>query len=617
MNMEEFRQLEGNMTEARLSRDELVLRLQMNAKKSSELMIENNNFIENHIRPLFANHETLSEGTAQELFEFSQKLYSFSSQLDMGLALEIHIGLLKWARACGDELNIIRGCYHAGFIYQQINSRMINQCRDYSFFQPALDMFEEGAGYRHKYFDIKSKEARMHINRCMGNVYVILGSRRHEYYEDASRDFFEKVDDTIKFWNDAAVRELDPDFKWQGFISNAHQNIIAFDDILRKQPLDNFDENLAKRVCESFDFLASEDSSIDINRFWPHTRTEYAQLITSFYKGKTDYDGVLNGLRRMFAQTRDDDYTGEGLYGMSYIALMLMQRLQESELAGCSKKEIDDIVSRITRYCQNAPNGADRRSMNEFVAIYSKSVRRNVFNFDEYLDLLLKFTSFSHFATYVHSLQVRNLVLILAEYFMCKNPEAFVGFYGTKNADEVIALKSEIIHIAGKAALCHDVGKVSFFNTISLCSRRLYDFEYEDIKAHTVVNGFFETDDERVKCVASAAIGHHKWYDGKGGYPAEFDANACGNKFILDMISAADSIDAATDFVGRSYASGVSLEQVINEINDQAGTRYSPIVAEALRDEALVSKIRECITEGRENVYYEVYLAIAGRGAVA
>lgn len=102
-------------------------------------------------------------------------------------------------------------------------------------------------------------------------------------------------------------------------------------------------------------------------------------------------------------------------------------------------------------------------------------------------------------------------------------------------------------------------------------------------------------------------LGHHKFYNGKGGYPADFDNTASCNRFISDLITVCDCIDAATDTFGRNYASAKDFATVRDEIIRDAGTRYNPDIAEILKDDILAGRLSELTRDGRESVYFEVY----------
>jgi len=215
----------------------------------------------------------------------------------------------------------------------------------------------------------------------------------------------------------------------------------------------------------------------------------------------------------------------------------------------------------------------------------------------------------------VHSVQVMNITEIFTNYFLREKPEVFISMLGTENADVVQKSKSKIIGMVRKAGLCHDIGKATYMNTVALCSRRLYDIEYSIIKQHVNAGGIIGAANENIECAKDVIMGHHKWYDGSSGYPMDFNNRESKYAFVIDMVSVADSIDAATDVVGRSYAHGRTLEQVVEEIKQQSGVRYSPIIAEALGDESLFKEVSACIYAGRENVYYDAYVDIVSRNS--
>lgn len=105
----------------------------------------------------------------------------------------------------------------------------------------------------------------------------------------------------------------------------------------------------------------------------------------------------------------------------------------------------------------------------------------------------------------------------------------------------------------------------------------------------------------------TAALYHHRFYDGNGGYPN--DLPPCDTRFkpIVDIISVADSLDAATDYIGRSYMNAKKVEDVVLEIKAGSGKRYSPYIAELLGDADFIKKISELLIYERRKIYIEVY----------
>jgi len=611
-NISEFRRMESEVLLSKFDKAGLLLYLRQRAAGNAKIMIENNAIIGNQLRPML---ESLCDAkVADDLFALSQKLYTFNANLDNGLALEVHKGIIAWARACGDTDRLIRSLYSIGFIYQQILSLMVARKNYKFFYQEALEAFEEAASYKEHYFEIENRDTRMYINRCLGNIYVVRNSSRNVEGEGAADQFFSSIDQAIAFWSDARVRSHDPDFPWTAFLGNAHQNICIWEQVLRDQPLDSQSPELVRRVCESFAFLEENSEAININQFWTKARTENSRRFNKYFRKIISHHELIEELRDAFWAAKDDDYSAHGLFEMINVAFQLIDQLEMS--TNCSKDEIGAILARVVRYFRNVPSGISRHDTTFSWALASCAKHAGrLLDIDEYLGLLLRFTSYSHLPTYVHTVMVRDLAVILAEYFMQHSPELYIGMCETTDVEDVMSRREEILELISTAALCHDVGKVIYLDTISLHSRRLYDFEFDIIKEHARVDTLLllQANNDAMVCITDVIMGHHRWFDGSSGYKHQFCNTKSKYRFVIDLVSVSDSIDAATDTVGRSYSFGLTLEQIIEEIKKDAGTRYSSIIADALSDETLVAQMRQCIEQGREDAYYEAYLDIIGQ----
>ena len=73
----------------------------------------------------------------------------------------------------------------------------------------------------------------------------------------------------------------------------------------------------------------------------------------------------------------------------------------------------------------------------------------------------------------------------------------------------------------------------------------------------------------------------------------------------MDILTVADSIDAATDYLGRCYAPKKELSVIVEELKSESGTRYAPLVVQQLEKQKIYDKIKELVNEGREKLYFE------------
>ena len=103
-------------------------------------------------------------------------------------------------------------------------------------------------------------------------------------------------------------------------------------------------------------------------------------------------------------------------------------------------------------------------------------------------------------------------------------------------------------------------------------------------------------------------LGHHKTYDGKGGYPECFDNTRSPKRFLIDLITIADCTDAATDILGRNYTSGKDFYKLLEELKKGAGSRYNPDIVKVMAESArLQQNLANLTSAGRYGVYYEAY----------
>jgi HD-GYP domain-containing protein (c-di-GMP phosphodiesterase class II) len=170
---------------------------------------------------------------------------------------------------------------------------------------------------------------------------------------------------------------------------------------------------------------------------------------------------------------------------------------------------------------------------------------------------------------------------------------------------------ADILDYIGCAAMLHDLGKCLTVGVINCQGRRLTEDEFECIKLHPKRALVFLKDDSDFNPYIDIMIGHHKFYDGSGGYPIDFDNTKSKYRIAIDIISIADSIDAATDILGRNYTMGKDFNTLLMELKESMGKRYNPdIVSLILEDDELKDRLTYLVTEGREKVYFMAYKEI-------
>lgn len=227
------------------------------------------------------------------------------------------------------------------------------------------------------------------------------------------------------------------------------------------------------------------------------------------------------------------------------------------------------------------------------------------------LQTLLKLTMFRQVQTAMHSIMVGRLALELLDRLIDRHPELLSGQLGTTSPEEVVRHRKEFRRYLYSGALLHDIGKVLCSSVINAQSHRLGELEFQVLTFHPVTGGEML---ENLPCLSvfrDIALGHHKSYDGTRGYPQEFDNTASPQKIFIDIITICDSLDAATDHLGRNYATAKTFDTVLEELKAGRQTRYSGDLVDLLDgDKDLCAQVRSILEEGRRDVYYDVHKMI-------
>lgn len=227
---------------------------------------------------------------------------------------------------------------------------------------------------------------------------------------------------------------------------------------------------------------------------------------------------------------------------------------------------------------------------------------------EEKIDYIFRLVVARHCTTFLHSLMVSAFAEAILTAIIDEQPSLMVGYHGTVSAEDVQAHKAEILQFAHDAALLHDVGKNSMLAIIETQHRPLTDEEFGIIRSHPTRGAQYLNIDEDLARYVDIARGHHKFYNGQGGYPSDFDNTASPERFMIDVTTLCDCLDAATDQYGRNYHQAKTTDEVLAEFERDAGVRYNPdLVRFIVGNAPLRDKLREISGPRRLTIYYETY----------
>ena len=575
----------------------LLEAIQGNAVRCFDLMKENNALLGELVYTRDA--KTLSDDDIAELEEAADRLFNYANSEDGGVAYKIHELLLKAARFRDDVPMIIRELYYNGITLHYINVR--DEDHDVNLLWPRIHaFFLEGARYIARYEEL-DKETRQYVIRCVGNIRLAVSRRTKEN----CRRYQELFETALRIIESPYYQEMDPDIPWQRYIYAMHMDQMTELAYLRE----NDDPIVAERVLRSATYVYEhQNANRGEESRLQNWRVSYFYHAALYHAGKGTARAVVEDLLEIIDQTGERDYSPDGINRNLTGAAYLFN--YEAFLSAQDRAELAD---RIAQERAAAHRYLDEMPSNEYPRVASVAVRelilvqsdREKSDNRKILESILS----GHRPTYVHSTMVAHLTRVLLRRMIETDPAALIGLLGCKTAAEVQARKPELLQTAYECGLYHDVGKSAVIMYIDTNSRSLLEEEFCCIQSHPVIGNGLLREAGYEEYLAPAALYHHCFYNGQGGYPREVPPCPQNIKGIVDVLTVADALDAATDNIGRCYNRAKPLRTLVGELQAQSGTRYAPDVVALFRDETFCEALAQKLDAERKKVYLQAYHA--------
>ena len=265
----------------------------------------------------------------------------------------------------------------------------------------------------------------------------------------------------------------------------------------------------------------------------------------------------------------------------------------------------EDII-RMFRHRKDQQNSTQYNQTLELVSTNPRLIK--YLNDKDRIGFVMELNVATQVTTYAHSTHVARLAESLMKGIIRHRKQLLVGKLGITSKWQVRLHQSQLIHFITRAALCHDIGKNSIVSVVNNDYRQLSDEERRIIRMHPRMGQKYLKISKELRHYHDTTLGHHKWYNGKGGYPSDFDNTQSPYRFMIDIITLCDCMQAATERVGRNYKQEKSFEKVMEELREGAGTRYNPDLVKLIDDVPELYKELEMIAiYGWPDIYYEIY----------
>ncbi len=187
--------------------------------------------------------------------------------------------------------------------------------------------------------------------------------------------------------------------------------------------------------------------------------------------------------------------------------------------------------------------------------------------------------------------RIDSLCQAFAQVIDAKSPYTFNHSIGVADAAveiaETMALAPGVVALIRRAALLHDIGKLSVSNAILEKPGKLTDQEWKIMKMHPVYSRLILSSISGFEHLAFIAAAHHERLDGKG-YPDGLTETQM--PLPARIIAVADVYQALIE--KRPYRDGLPLDVVFGMMDEDVPSRLDRDCVAALKRRRLASPVR-------------------------
>ena len=600
--LERYKKLDNLTFDGGETRENIIGRLIEISRVKKEIQTEDNDIIREYITKYERDPECMDAGAEKMLQDFTSTLMEKSGAcIDAPIAFRISKLLLQYYQKIEDKERTVEALERCA-VFDIIMKEHLD---DYEGSVYPL-MAEQ---YLDDFDSLSEKSQRAIVNCCF---YSVINRRDMTFGLKKYKEIKEKFEEIR--------RKKGEDFMWNQYIL-CKENTLGFTleacrraeyakkkGIVTQEPLID-QEKEAPYIAElSDDLRAVLESEEKKNAIYDKVVAWLYCIEADYHLGRITLEELLEKLEKYLEPNEEYNameqcsalFTG-GAYYLDYLC-----KCSQYEEKFIFDKSME-VVKRVLGKAKDMERYLGGYQTNYCVLMLVNSASAIV-DFDSFQSTVLSATIYANKALYVHTMMVKEIACAILSYILEHDPQ-YVDGVGGREWEDSPEYREKMMKLMEKCVLFHDIGKYFCLDYVSNSSRNLTDDEFEVIKEHPanfskIYQGKMSSE---VECVHDCALLHHLWYNEKGGYPRE---KHTVNQPFVNIISVADSIDAATDNIGRPYGQGKTLEDLLEEFEGMKDSRYSGYVCDLLHVEEVKTKIERILDERRKEIYCDIYLSL-------
>lgn len=597
-NLKRIAQLADLSGEALQDAEGFLRERQKKREEIRRLQETNTQLLRKFLMPVLDDIISADEAEVEDLAEFAQCLAPGVKQLDLVLNHDIHNALIVYARKWKRRDMLIRELYLCAMaLYYMQNFMSRAGKRVYSW--KISMMFGEAASYLKYYDEIEEPEIRGYIHRSMANL--TLGDGWED--EETGKRKVQAIRRSLQVLTDPVYQKKTPSLPWDVFIYKSHQGRMTAIDYMRRG---YGDQELVREMMESAGYVREKQLQDSIRKGKePDVRWTLEYEAVLYHCGIKTLPELLLELEKSYMARKVGDYSVDGIWQNIYLPGLYAAYLAYEEKYLLKKKEVLCHMYRmVVRYVRNAPNNQlNTNLLHTLIAILS--------SFHEYpdgisqKDFLLNLIACRNPDIYAGLYMTGKVSAILMEEALRQIPGIFVGSLSCKTGEQVRKKGQEFVQYAYESGMLHDIGTLLFADMMALAGRSWLKEERKMYAYHVYAGHRILDHCESTRPYAMTALGHHRHYDQKGGYPKEYLRENNPDQEVTDLVSIAGYIVSQYCGGWGMGSAPCSVGHLIALVEKEAGTRWNPALTGLLT--AARQQLEEFLLDGQKKAYEKAF----------
>jgi len=556
-------------------REQTHRRTRMKALKKENVALLND-----HLFPALDGLAGAGPEEIGELEAFADVLMDWSTNLDCGVYVVIHDALLSLYRLRRDRNGIIKELYKLGMGLYYLDRSLVGIEEEKALpFRFRNEMVFTEAGSYLKFFEkIEDKDTRGYIIRALANIAICTEDHRRRIAVSSQ---------VLNIVKDDYYRNLEPSLPWDTFLRRTNQQMSSNRQILSRGNLSTQELTAVLESCYEVFKPEQDNPNPNVRWLWPYYEMEFSC-------GFVSLQTTLERLERLIEAAPEGQHDMSTLYASVQLALyygILLRRNPSLQTKPHHRQFFTYAYRRMMETMLSFP--VDKQdNYFYYLLCYILTDYLEIEGVEPFSAIVHQLMRRFSGSACVCSAQAADMMALLAGTIFDSEPAFFDDIPSLGAVEGREQKRAAVTDFAAQCGFYHDLGlfKMNLLRTMD--SRSLFEREDQMARLHAAA-----ARDDLKRCPSTAlyaevVYGHHAWYNGMGGYPEDYVRSASPCRQMTDVM-------AVVAFLLDEEDGAAALDQV----RDQAHSRFSPLVAGYLEDEGLRQGLLDILWD--EKRYYQ------------